>query len=115
MSPRRGKLFFNLPVCCMRALDSHVKCETKTVPVVTSPLVKYTLVTSIPTSFFLDDVHEFIELGFAWSYNQDSGVEDIWPSDIRYGGKFMGSSEKMGYWQNGKDVCVEENYLRVLR
>ena len=101
----------NLRVGCG---GSGVVDETEPVPVGPSPLVQQALISAVPAPLSFLQLHELIELVFAWSYDQDSRVEDIGPSDVRNGSKLVRRREEMGYRQNRKDICVQENYLRVL-
>lgn len=88
--------------------------EAEPVPVTTPPFVEDTLITTIPRWLRLYQLMELLEFLVARSANQNTRVENIWPTNIGGGRKFVGNVEEMRNRTNWKDVGIEKNYLLEL-
>lgn len=69
--------------------------KAEPVPVAAAPLVEEALVTAVPSALREKEAREVAKLVLAGRQHEHAGVENIRPSNVRYGGKFMRNSEEM--------------------
>ena len=74
---------------------SCVVCKAEPIPVRPSPLIQQSLVCAIPRPFLLEQVHELLELVLSGRESHHSGIENVRPSDVRYGRELVVQSEQV--------------------
>jgi hypothetical protein len=72
------------------------------------------LVTSVPRRFSPYELIKLIKLVVAWRYDKDTGIEYIWPTDIRGSREFVRNVEKMRKRSDRKDICIKKDDLLKL-
>ena len=86
-----------------------VICKTEPMPVIASPLVKDTLVATVPRTLGLEYLEDFFELVLSRGEDHDSRVEDIRPTYVRHSGEFVRDREEVRHRPDRKDIGVEED------
>jgi hypothetical protein len=84
-------------------------------PVVSTPFVDKSLITTVPASLRLGELQQFGKVRFVRGENHQTRVEYIRPTDIWHGREPVVEREEMGEGACREDVCIKENDLLVLR
>ena len=78
-------------------------------PVVTSPFIEDSLVTSIPGSFRFEELSELVELLFTRCEHHDTRVEYVGPTNVGNSSKLMGKGEEVRHGPYGENIRVQED------
>lgn len=72
------------------------------------------MVTAVPGTSRLEELPELLKLVLARREHENTRIEDVGPTNVGNGSKFVRKREEMRHGSHREDVRIEEDYLRVL-